>query len=172
MKKHITLLFCLSILGISYSQVIKKVRPIDETEKKILPKTIVLKDSVKNTKKTVQNNQPEEPVDTTFVAKGSFKFYKKDAHASYYAEKFQGLKTASGKPFDMNKYTCAHKTLPFGTKLKVTNQQNGKSVIVEVTDRGPFVKSREIDLTKKAFMDITSNKGGGSVIVKIEVMQK
>jgi rare lipoprotein A len=170
MKKHITILFCL-IIGFANSQVLKKVRPIEEVEKKILPKTIVLRDSVKNTKKTVVNNQPE-PVDTTFVAKGNFKFYKKDAHASYYAEKFTGLKTASGKIFSNNGYTAAHKTLPFGTKLKVTNEQNGKFVVVEVTDRGPFVKSREIDLTKRAFMEITSNKAGGSVIVKIEIMQK
>ena len=56
-------------------------------------------------------------------------------------------------------------------KVKVTNEANGKSVIVEVTDRGPFSKVREIDLTKKAFMEIASNKNSGVVIVKLEVME-
>lgn len=101
----------------------------------------------------------------------SFKFYKKNAHASYYHQKFHGRRTASGKKFDNNGYTAAHKKLPFGTKVKVTNEANGKSVIVEVTDRGPFSKVREIDLTKKAFMEIASNKNSGVVIVKLEVME-
>jgi rare lipoprotein A len=59
----------------------------------------------------------------------------------------------------------------FWNESKVTNEANGKSVIVEVTDRGPFSKVREIDLTKKAFMEITSNKNSGVVIVKLEVME-
>lgn len=98
--------------------------------------------------------------------------YKKDVHASYYHDKFNGRKTASGKRFDNNKLTAAHKKLPFGTKLKVTNEQNGKSVIVEITDRGPFVNGREIDLSKKAFMDIASNKKSGAQNVKIEIIEK
>lgn len=99
------------------------------------------------------------------------KLYKKRAHASYYHDKFNGRKTASGKKFDNSKLTAAHKKLPFGTKLKITNETNNKSVIVEVTDRGPFVNGREIDLTKKAFMDITSNKSGGVVYVRIEIIE-
>ena len=72
----------------------------------------------------------------------------------------------------MNKYTAAHKKFPFGTKLRVTNEANGKSVIVEVIDRGPFVRSREIDLSKKAFMEIAKNKGVGVMTVSIEVFTK
>lgn len=101
-----------------------------------------------------------------------FKFYKKNAHASYYAARFEGHRTASGKKFSNKGYTAAHKKLPFGTKVKVTNEANGKSVIVEITDRGPFTKAREIDLTKKAFMEIVGNKNSGGVIVKIEVEEK
>ena len=100
------------------------------------------------------------------------KVYKKHAHASYYHNKFNGRRTASGKRFDNNKYTAAHKKLPFGTLVKVTNEANGKSVIVEITDRGPFSKVRDIDLTKRAFMDIASNKNSGVVIVKIEVVEE
>lgn len=94
--------------------------------------------------------------------------FKKNAHASYYHNKFNGRRTASGKKFNNNNYTAAHKKLPFGTKLKITNEANCKSVIVEVTDRGPFSKSREIDLSRRAFMEITSNKNSGVVIVTIE----
>lgn len=68
--------------------------------------------------------------------------------ASYYHDKFAGRKTANGERFSQAEYTCAHKTLPFGTKIKVTNLKNGKSVIVRVNDRGPFKKGRIIDLSK------------------------
>ena len=103
-----------------------------------------------------------------YLSNSKLKFLKKNAHASYYATKFNGKRTASGRKFDNNGYTAAHKKLPFGTKLKVTNEANGKSVIVEVTDRGPFSKAREIDLSKRAFMDIASNKNSGVVFVTIE----
>ncbi|MET0759895.1 MAG: septal ring lytic transglycosylase RlpA family protein [Flavobacterium sp.] len=96
--------------------------------------------------------------------------YKKKSHASYYADKFNGRRTSSGEKFDNNKYTAAHRKFPFGTKLKVTNETNGKWVIVKVTDRGPFIKGREIDLSKRAFMDIASHKGNGAVIVTIELV--
>ena len=67
--------------------------------------------------------------------------------------------------------SAAHKKLPFDTKLKVTNEANGKSVIVEVTDRGPFVRSKEIDLTKRAFMELADNKRSGMLRVKIEIIE-
>ena len=101
----------------------------------------------------------------------NLKLHTEKAHASYYHDKFNGRKTASGKKFDNNKLTAAHKKLPFGTKLKITNVLNKKSVIIEVTDRGPFVKGREIDLSKKAFMDIASNKNSGAINVKIKILQ-
>lgn len=101
----------------------------------------------------------------------NLKLFKENAHVSYYHDKFDGRKTASGVRFDNSKLTAAHKKLPFGTKLKITNEKNNKSVIVVVTDRGPFINGREIDLSKKAFMDITSNKKGGVVFVKIEIIE-
>lgn len=70
--------------------------------------------------------------------------------ASYYADKFQGRKTASGETFKQNRMTAAHQTLPFGTKVKVTNLDNGRTIKVRVNDRGPFVSGRIIDLSKKA----------------------
>ncbi|GGB84344.1 hypothetical protein GCM10007424_25470 [Flavobacterium suaedae] len=104
-------------------------------------------------------------------ASGSYKVYNKRAVASYYANKFNGRKTASGERFSNRKYTAAHKKLPFGTKVRVTNKVNGKSVIVTINDRGPFVRGRHIDLSKKAFMDITDNKNKGLLNVVIEVMK-
>ena len=70
--------------------------------------------------------------------------------ASYYADKFEGRKTASGTTFHQNKLTAAHRTLPFGTRVKVKNLNNGKTVKVTINDRGPFVQGRTIDLSKKA----------------------
>ena len=97
--------------------------------------------------------------------------YKKNAHASYYHDKFNGRKTASGKKFNNSDFTAAHKKFPFGTLLKVTNEANKKFAIVEITDRGPFVKGRELDLSKKAFMEIASNKKSGVVYVTIEILK-
>lgn len=96
--------------------------------------------------------------------------FKKNAHVSFYADKFNGKRTASGKKFSNNKYTAAHKNFPFGTMLRLTNESNGKSVIVEVTDRGPFSASREIDITKRAFSEL-ANKRNGSVNVTIEIVE-
>jgi rare lipoprotein A len=70
--------------------------------------------------------------------------------ASFYADRFHGKRTASGERFDQNKLTCAHRYLPFGTRLLVENPENGNIVVVTVNDRGPFCHSRVIDLSKAA----------------------
>lgn len=70
--------------------------------------------------------------------------------ASYYADKFEGVPTASGEKYRHNKMTAAHKTLPFGTKVKVTNTVNNQSVDVVINDRGPYVEDRIIDLSRAA----------------------
>lgn len=86
--------------------------------------------------------------------------------ASYYADKFEGRKTASGTIFHQNRLTAAHRTLPFGTKVKVTNIANGRSVKVKITDRGPFSEARIIDLSRKAAKKIGMiNTGVASVEV-------
>jgi rare lipoprotein A len=97
--------------------------------------------------------------------------HKKNAHASYYHNKFNGRRTASGIKFDNEKYTAAHRKLPFGTRVKVTNEVNGKSVIVTINDRGPFAKGRHIDLSRRAFMDIAANKNAGNLKVTIEIIK-
>ena len=110
--------------------------------------------------------------DSVVQFQGKYKIFKKTAHASYYADRFHGRRTASGRVYDKNKLTAAHKSLPYGTKVRVTNLANGKSVIVEVIDRGPFVRGREIDLSRKAFYTIASSSGMGYINVLLEILQK
>ena len=86
----------------------------------------------------------------TFSFFGSYSYGQQKVKASYYANKFHGRKTASGKLYHKDSLTCAHKTLPFGTILKVRNPRNDREVYVKVTDRGPFVKGRTIDLSMAA----------------------
>ena len=74
--------------------------------------------------------------------------------ASWYGGKFHGRLTSSGEVFDTNDLTAAHRTLPFGARVKVTNLDNGKSVIVKINDRGPFVEPRIIDLSRAAAEEI------------------
>ena len=97
--------------------------------------------------------------------------YKTGVTASYYAEDFHGKRTSNGERFNMNDYTCAHKSLPFNTILKVTNLANGKSCEVRVNDRGPFVASREIDLSKAAAVKL-GMIGSGTTKVKLEIVKK
>jgi rare lipoprotein A len=74
--------------------------------------------------------------------------------ASYYAHQHDGRRTASGELFDMDEMTAAHRTLPFGTRVKVTNLRNGRSVVVRINDRGPFLKNRIIDLSYAAAQEL------------------
>ena len=105
------------------------------------------------------------------IANLKTRFYKKNVEASHYADKLNGRRTASGKVFHNNNYTAAHKTLKFGTKVKVTNIANNKSVIVTITDRGPFTRHREIDMAKKPFLEISHNKGRAPLRVNIEIVE-
>jgi len=96
--------------------------------------------------------------------------YVETGIASYYAEKFHGQATSSGEIFDMYGLSAAHKTLPFGTIVKVTNLENGKQVTVPINDRGPFVKNRIIDLSYGAARAINMI-GPGTAKVRIEVIE-
>ena len=92
-----------------------------------------------------------------------------DGLASYYADKYQGHKTASGERFDTARLTAAHRTLPFGTRVRVTNLDNGRSVVVRVNDRGPFVSGRVIDLSPAAAKQLDMLRAGVAR-VKLEVL--
>jgi rare lipoprotein A len=158
MKKGLILLCLVLAVALAWSQT----TPLNKQ------KTIVAKDTLKKNKTAateiiVEDSIPVKPL--------QLKPFKKSVIASYYADKFNGRRTTSGKKFSNSGYTAAHKKLPFGTKVKVTNEANGRFVIVEITDRGPFVRSKEIDLTKRAFMVLTDNKRSGMLRVKIEIIE-
>ncbi len=89
--------------------------------------------------------------------------------ASWYGGKFQGRLTANGETFDTNQLTAAHRTLPFDTIVRVTNQTNGHSVIVRINDRGPFVDDRVIDLSRAA-ADIIGLTAAGVAPVRLDVL--
>lgn len=91
--------------------------------------------------------------------------------ASYYGTKFHGRQTASGEIYNQFALTAAHKTLPLGTVVKVTNAQNNKSVIVKINDRGPYIKGRVIDLSTKA-AEILGYRHKGTAYVKIEIINE
>ncbi len=96
--------------------------------------------------------------------------YGETGYASWYGGKFQGRQTASGEIFDTNKLTAAHKTLPFGTVVEVTNLDTGKSVQVRINDRGPFVEGRIIDLSRTAATKI-GMMATGIAPVKVEIVK-
>ena len=184
-KKILTLLFALliSFFGSSYTGTkpqqkhknknktanTSQTKEKEKGKEKEKEKIAVLTAKLDTATVKLKNILPQ--LDSLDLLHSKLKVIKKNAHASYYHNKFNGRRTASGSKFSNEAYTAAHKKLPFGTKLKVTNEANGKFVIVEVTDRGPFSKAREIDLSRRAFMDITDNKNSGVVFVTIEVIE-
>lgn len=96
--------------------------------------------------------------------------YTEEGKASYYSRKLHGRKMANGKPYNRHKLTAAHKSLPMGTKVKVTNPANGKSVKVKITDRGPYAKGRIIDLSEAGAKRLNYVKAG-VVPVKVKVIK-
>ena len=156
--KNILYIILLFSIGITYGQV---------TNNKT--KTAINKDTITN--KKILFLEPEVKNDSVSAFFGKLTLYKEVASASYYHDKFNGKKTASGEKFSNDLYTAAHRKFPFGTMLKVTNIESGKYVVVAVNDRGPFTKGREIDLSRKAYKTIAFSKTSGVMKVKIEVIE-
>ena len=100
----------------------------------------------------------------------SFTENTKTSAASYYHDKFNGRKTASGEIFNNKEFTAANKTLPFGTRVKITNTLTDKSVIVRINDRGPFTHRRAFDLSKAAFNEI-GNVKSGTIPIKYKILE-
>jgi rare lipoprotein A len=90
--------------------------------------------------------------------------------ASFYASEFHGRRTASGARFDMHALTAAHRTLPFGSRVRVTNERNGRSVVVTINDRGPFHDSRIMDVSRAA-AERLAMVNAGSARVKLELVR-
>jgi rare lipoprotein A len=108
-------------------------------------------------------------VAATFISLSNFVDAQEVGIASYYDTE-EGTKTASGKPLKNTEYTAAHRTLKFGSKVKVTNPRTKKSIVVTITDRGPFVKGRVIDLTTAGAKALGFYERGLDV-VKLEVLK-
>jgi rare lipoprotein A len=89
--------------------------------------------------------------------------------ASYYHDSLHGNKTASGQVYDKNKISAAHKRLPLGSKVRVTDTKTGRSIVVHINDRGPFIRGRIIDLSRRAAKDLGIIKRGITP-VKVEVL--
>lgn len=101
---------------------------------------------------------------------GKWVGHTETGQASFYADRFQNRKTASGEPYKARQKTAAHRTLPFGSQVRVTNVRNGKSVVVRINDRGPFIRGRVIDLSRSAFASI-GDTSAGLLNVRIEVIR-
>ncbi len=110
----------------------------------------------------VQNSIESVSVKTDSV---QWQLYEK-GQATYYSSRTHGRMMASGERYDKNELFCAHKKLPFGTKIRVVNKKNGKEVIVVVKDRGPFAKGRVIDLSNKAAEKVDMLRDG---VVPVEL---
>ncbi len=156
----ITLLICLAFSGTVSSEdkdatqeakkIAEKVKRKVEHSEKAEGRQDLVKDKV--TVKPGDNGQP---------------VVEQVGEASFYGAGFHGKKTANGEKFDQNDKTAAHPTLPLGTKATVTNLENGNSVEVKINDRGPYVKGRDIDLSKGAAKELGMTKDGVAP-VKIE----
>jgi len=92
-----------------------------------------------------------------------------EGNASFYGAAFQGRKTANGESFDASALTAAHRTLPFGTLLRVTNLENGREVVVRINDRGPYAKARILDLSEAAARKLGMIERGAAP-VRLEVL--
>lgn len=95
--------------------------------------------------------------------------FRETGKASYYATRHHGKKTASGERFDQHALTAAHRTLPFGTRVRVTNLNNERSVVLRINDRGPFVRGRVIDVSHAAAVHLDMLRAG-VVPVRVEVL--
>lgn len=143
---------------------VKVEEPIKEALVEVQTKIEDTKKEAKVEEQKSVTKETKEINDTRYSISGAVSFYGKEEH---------GGPTASGEKFNMWNMTCAHKSLPFGTKLKVTNVKTGKSVIVRVNDRGPFIKGRTVDLSYAAFVKIAPASQGvlKDSSVKIEVLR-
>lgn len=108
---------------------------------------------------TVVQQAPPQPV------------FKQQGVASYYASKFNGRRTASGERYSGRKLTAAHRTLPFGTLVRVADAKTGRWLVVKINDRGPHNRRRIIDLSYEAARQLGMTKGGGLLKVKIRVVE-
>ena len=132
-----------------------------------------LKDASKATKQAVKSakKNAKKPLSLTEKYKNTPRKHLQSGVASYYADKFNGRRTANGERFDNTAMTAAHPSLPFGTLIEVTNMRNGKKVVVRVNDRGPYTHARVLDLSRNAARQLGMHNTG-TAKVKVAVLDK
>ena len=118
------------------------------------------------------NDIAQHSLEAEVAAEKTVEGWQQKGVASWYGPGFHGRKTASGERFNTNELTAAHLSLPFGTKLLVRNERNGKEVVVRVNDRGPYIKSRIIDLSQAAARALGIDGIGRVVIQRLESESK
>lgn len=175
MKKLLIILTCFSltssvIFAESDSQLGKNSSQSSNVKENIIKEIIDTALIDNDIQKSLEDETKSQPVNVQTEEPKQLIHYQ-NGKASFYGERWNGRKTSNGEIFDTKLLTAAHKTLPFGTLVKVTNESNGKSVIVRINDRGPFIKGRVIDLTKAAFSTIDSIQKGVTK-VKLEIIKK
>lgn len=127
----------------------------------------IIKKSQEKTKYNTQENVQIGVLDKlSNIAANSVRNFTQTGAASWYGRQFHGKKTASGDVFDMHKFTAAHKTLPLNCLIRVTNKQNGKSIVVKVNDRGPFSSNRILDLSYGAAKQLGMTEGIAKVNIE------
>ncbi len=148
---------------------VKPVTPVSETKKEE-------KATAENSKDEFSKGTPRRS-GKSYVTRGVRYYllansdgYDETGIGTWYGPGFHGRKTASGEIYNMHGMTAAHRTLPFGTRVKVTNLQNGKSVVVRITDRGPFSPTKIIDLTRKAG-EIIGIRYAGIAKVRVQALK-
>ena len=119
---------------------------------------------------TGSTSSPAHVSSRTATAPPAGKSVTTEGLASYYAHDFNGKTTANGEVYDMYRMTAAHRSLPFGTKVKVTNLDNNRSIVVRINDRGPFKLERLIDLSLAAATQLEMTKTG-TARVRLEVQE-
>ncbi|NTW52072.1 MAG: septal ring lytic transglycosylase RlpA family protein [Chlorobiaceae bacterium] len=151
-KKHRALISCLTLSASLFISTSPNSALANETERKALASYTESKAA--KTAINVYVADANSGKSTEEIVGKKNMFLIAEGKASFYANRFQGRTTASGAQFDKKDYTAAHRSLPFGTMVRVTNLANGRMVLVKVNDRGPNIKSRIIDLSKAAAREI------------------
>lgn len=143
-------------------------QPDDTSESKERPNTTERAEPPPATSSSASAARPAKKRDVA-TPNPALSAYTEEGKASWYGVPFHGRRASNGEIYDMNKMTAAHRTLPFDTVVRVTNLSNGKSAVVRITDRGPFVDNRIIDLSMAAAREIDSI-GPGVVPVRLEIV--
>ena len=166
--KHVTIVLSIVIAGLVSACAEKLVSPVSEEVSRPAPE--VSKPVPEVSEPALETSKPAPEVSKPSPETVPEKTYRETGIAAWYGKEFHGQKTASGETFDMNALSAAHRTLPLGTIIRVTNLDNFRSIKVRINDRGPFIKSRILDLSYGAAKEL-GFAAQGTAMVKLETLE-